>query len=197
MIDWKSAHEYNALQLADGSLPPDQLAAVVARFQAEAGLTVDGKFGPRTRLEFARQGEARTEAVLYMVELALEQAGKPYRFGAEVSLDDPDPPVFDCSELVQWAAARAGLDVPDGSWRQVTACRDAGTLVDVATAERVRGALLFHFKGDPFAGERPASAHVAVSLGDGRTIEARSRRYGVGSWPVAGRPWTHAGLVPR
>jgi hypothetical protein len=29
---------------------------------------------------------------------------------------------------------------------------------------------------------RPSSAHVAISLGDGRTIEAKGGNYGVGAW---------------
>ncbi|RAV77347.1 hypothetical protein DBT52_09270 [Aerococcus mictus] len=39
-------------------------------------------------------------------------------------------------------------------------------------------------------------AHIAVSLGDGKTIEARNPEMGVGSWDAAGRGWTKAGLVP-
>ena len=31
------------------------------------------------------------------------QLGKPYRFGAEVKMDDPSPQEWDCSELVEWA----------------------------------------------------------------------------------------------
>ena len=53
----------------------------------------------------------------------------------------------------------------------------------VQEALRTPGALLF----------RPG--HVAISLGDGRTIEARGRRYGVGIFDGAGR-FTHAGWPP-
>jgi hypothetical protein len=37
---------------------------------------------------------------------------------------------------------------------------------------------------------------VAISLGDGRTIEARGSAYGVGIFSANGRGWTAGGLVP-
>jgi cell wall-associated NlpC family hydrolase len=124
------------------------------------------------------------------VAIALTQQGDPYVFGVEASFDDPDPPAFDCSELVQWAAARIGVRFADGAQNQRDACRRAGTLVDVETGLRTRGALLFRIK------EAPGDDHVAISLGNGRTIEARGRAYGVNVFSANGRPWTHAGLVP-
>ena len=130
--------------------------------------------------------------------LCLAQDGDRYVFGHEVSLSDPDPDTFDCSELVQWAAARAGVlpRMPDGSWNQVSHCRKHGGLISVEEGVNTRGALLFRFSSDPFQGVRPSSAHVAVSQGDGRTIEARGSKWGVGVWPTAGRVWTHAALIP-
>lgn len=129
----------------------------------------------------------------------LTQHGEPYVFGAEVRPDDPDPEGgFDCSEIVQWGCAQVGVvpTMPDGSWIQARHCRNHGLEVDVATGIATRGALLFRFKGDPWSGGRPSSAHIAVSLGDGTTFEARGRKWGVGSWSVRNRGWTHAGLVP-
>ena len=48
---------------------------------------------------------------------ALAQAGKSYVFGAQASAADPSPKAFDCSELVKWACARAGVTptMPDGT----------------------------------------------------------------------------------
>lgn len=113
------------------------------------------------------------------VRRALAQAGDRYVFGAEVALDAADPTAFDCSELVQWAAAQVGLRVPDGSANQAAHVRP----MTVQEALRTPGALLF----------RPG--HVAISLGDGRTIEARGRRYGVGVFEARGR-FSHAGWLP-
>lgn len=127
-----------------------------------------------------------------VVDLAQSQAGDQYVYGAEVALDDPDPKghgkAFDCSELVQWAVARAGGSIVDGSAAQLDACRRAGTTISVVDGVRTRGALLFI----QTAGEH----HVVISRGDGSTIEARGRAYGVGNWPDANRPWTHAGRIP-
>jgi len=132
---------------------------------------------------------------------AVAQEGDRYQFGAEADFNDPDPSVFDCSELVEWSCARAGVRprVPDGSWLQARHCRDQGTLVEVTDAVRTRGALLFRFSADPFtAAVRPEQAHVAWSLGDGTTVEAKGTKWGVGSWTAdpAKRHWTHAGLIP-
>lgn len=111
---------------------------------------------------------------------------------------DADPDAFDCSELVEWACARLGVapTVPDGTWYQIRHCRDRGTETTVDDAVATQGALLFRFSSDPFTGGRPSSAHVAVSLGNGSTIEARGSAWGVGSWEAEGRGWAHAGLVP-
>ncbi len=123
------------------------------------------------------------------VRLCLAQRGDRYVYGAETRLDDSDPDVFDCSELVQWACARIGVPFPDGSQYQEAACRAAGLLIPVSRAVKTQGALLFR--------HRPPAAHVAVSLGNGNTIEARGSAYGVGSWDaIQGRDWTAAGLIP-
>ena len=124
------------------------------------------------------------------VAIALTQKGDPYIFGAEASFEDSNPQAFDCSELVQWAAARAGVKVVDGAQNQRDACRSAGTLMPVDVGLRTRGALLFRID------EGPGGDHVAISLGTGQTIEARGRAYGVNVFQAAGRRWTHAGILP-
>ena len=58
------------------------------------------------------------------------------------------------------------------------------------------GALLFSFSSEPVpGGGRPNHAHVAISLGDGRTIEARGKSYGVGTFNAANR-FQWAAIVP-
>ncbi len=137
-----------------------------------------------------------------LLRVALPQAGKPYKFGFEVNLDDPNPPAFDCSEIWEWSAHQIGLvpPLPDGSWNQCTHVRDHGLLLTVENAIATPGALLFKFSDDPFTGIRPKSAHVALSLGiihgQGRTFEARSTGIPVGEFSSAQRGWTHAGLIP-
>jgi hypothetical protein len=115
------------------------------------------------------------------VALALQQAGKTYRFGAEASPSDPNPRAFDCSELVEWCAARVGISpkVPDGSAAQKAHCKS----ISVAQAIKTKGALLF------------LPGHVAISLGNGKTIEAMNPTNGVRQGNAAGR-FSSAGLIP-
>lgn len=56
-----------------------------------------------------------------LVALGKALVGKPYVFGSEVNLKDPDPvhiKSIDCSELVEWLFAQIGIVVPDGSYNQ-------------------------------------------------------------------------------
>jgi cell wall-associated NlpC family hydrolase len=122
------------------------------------------------------------------VALCLKQKGDRYVFGAEAKFSDSDPSVFDCSELIEWALARTGVRFPDGSWNQERFCRDRNTIVPYGRAVRTQGALLFRHRGN--------DGHVAVSLGNGSTIEARGRAYGVNVFNTANRVWTAAALVP-
>jgi hypothetical protein len=139
------------------------------------------------------------EAVLLY---AIAQDGDNYRFGVEVNLDNRNPNEFDCSELVEWACHRARVSppVPDGSWLQARHCHQhGGDAATVAEAVETRGALLFRFSDDPFtATQRPSTAHVAWSLGNGKTIEAAGTKWGVGSLSADPdrRHWTYAARIP-
>lgn len=126
--------------------------------------------------------------------LALTQRGDRYIFGVEVDFDNPNPPAFDCSELVQWTAARLGISppVPDGAYYQWSQAKQHGRLISVASGINTVGALLF--MGDGTGVGRDAITHVAVSLGNGYTIEARGSKWGVGVWS-AQRSFDYASLV--
>ena len=138
-------------------------------------------------------GSPKTQAFL---QSALAQAGDPYVWGASASPTDPNPKAFDCSELTKWAAKRVGVDLPDGSWLQYLQLKQQGATIPVAQALQTPGALLFSFSQEPTpGGGRPSHAHVAISLGNGRTIEARGRSYGVGSFD-AGNRFQYAAVIP-
>ena len=110
--------------------------------------------------------------------------------------DDPDPEVFDCSELVEWAAAQVGVDVGEASYIQYLDMKGAERAGRVEDAINTPGALLFKFPTEPVpGGGRPSRAHVAISLGDGRMIEAMSTRDGVGVFN-AGDRFGYAALIP-
>jgi len=85
------------------------------------------------------------------------------------------------SELIEWAASRVGISprVPDGSSAQINHCRS----IPVDQAIRTKGALLWH------------SGHIAVSLGNGRTVEAQNPKAGVVQ-ASAGNRFKRGGLIP-
>jgi cell wall-associated NlpC family hydrolase len=96
------------------------------------------------------------------VAFALDQRGKPYRWGAQ------GPDAFDCSGLT-WAAWRAaGVAIPRTA---------AGQL---AALPRVRGRLQ---PGDLliYRSTGPTGRHVAMVVGAGRMVEALGRRIPVRS----------------
>jgi cell wall-associated NlpC family hydrolase len=89
------------------------------------------------------------------VQAALAQLGTPYLWGGE------SPGGFDCSGLVQWSYARAGLLLPRTAQQQYDA-----TVHLSAGAPLQPGDLLFY-------GTSPRAVdHVVIALGDGRVVEA-------------------------
>ena len=144
-----------------------------------------------------------TVPVESILRAAIAQAGKPYIFGVEVRLSDPNPRAFDCSELVEWACAQAGLQpmMPDGTWAQHGFCVSHSTMIPVDAGIDTRGALLFNHRdaaGRPVddPATRPPTAHVALSLGDGTTIEAMGTDWGTRIGGAYKRNWTHAARIP-
>lgn len=127
----------------------------------------------------AKQSGSRS--ALDFVTMALSASNARYVFGAEASPSDPSPSALDCSELIEWAAARVGVPFVDGSANQIA----RSNRISVSQALRTRGALLY----------KPG--HIGVSLGDGkRTVEARNPRDGVGVFNAGDIAWTAAGLIP-
>ena len=126
-------------------------------------------------------GGGATGQVEEFVRLCLSRTGTIYGFGAEASKADPNPRRLDCSELIEWAAARAGIPgVPDGSAAQI----NAAIGISVEQAINTRGALLYQ------------PGHIAVSLGNGRTIEASGPNGAInGERNARGRPFTRGGLL--
>ncbi|GEK19818.1 NlpC/P60 family protein [Cellulomonas xylanilytica] len=132
------------------------------------------------------------------LDAATAQAGDTYVFGANVDVDDADPETFDCSGLVSWAAGRVGVDLPHASWRQYLELKELGLVVPVEEAIDTPGALLFNFPWEPQPGEssRPGNAHVAISMGDGRTIEAMNPSKGVLFGEASERRFQFAAVIP-
>lgn len=139
-------------------------------------LNVDAWLG-RSDAPPARGSRTATE----FIAQAMSQSGAKYVWGAKPSKGEAKPEGFDCSGLVRWAAGRAGISLPEGSMQQLDAVKE----IPVEQALKTRGALVF-YKGDP--------NHVAISLGNGKVLEATSP-WGVTTSIRTGR-FTLGGLIP-
>ncbi len=92
-----------------------------------------------------------------MLDAALSRRGMPYVWGAE------GPTSFDCSGLVQWSFARAGIAMPR------VAVDQARTGPGIPFSQARPGDLLF-WRTDPTAPNY--ISHVAIYLGSGWMIQA-------------------------
>lgn len=139
-----------------------------------------------------------------LVALAKTQIGKPYVLGANVDLTSADPPIFDCAEFLSWLTYQATKQLRGCLDNHVPVARaepySAAWAQDIRTgvvesisideAIRTAGAVLAR------APTKGRMGHVALSDGDGGTVEAHSTRRGVIAGQARRRPWTHAGLIP-
>jgi NlpC/P60 family/Bacterial TSP3 repeat len=131
------------------------------------------------------------------MEVAQQQVGVKYQFGAEADMNDSTPQAFDSSELVEWSAHQAGIELPDGSWNQYRTLHEQGAAISVDDALKTKGALVFGFSSDPLASsDRPARAYVGISLGNGKVLDV-SERAGEVRELDPGNFYTHAALIPE
>ena len=154
--------------------------------QPPSGTTADGTNSGSTSNGGSVSGGGADGQVASFVALALQQAGKKYVYGAYASPSNPNPSAFDCSELVQWCCERVGIKgCPRTSTQQRQWCQNSGTAISVQAAINTKGALLF------------ANGHVAISLGNGKTIEAMDAALGVRQGNATGnRGWIAGGKIP-
>jgi len=116
------------------------------------------------------------------IALVYAQVGDRYILGAEASPSDPDPDVFDCSELVEWSFARAGVKIRD------LASNQYADTFPIALAQARPGDLVF-LRNNRF---RPNGiGHVGIVVGHGTgapVVEAKGKAYGVIATTL--RAWT-------
>lgn len=100
-------------------------------------------------------------------------------------------PCFDCAQFTRRALEQAGIPLPSGASSQWKAglWEHQGRMGPEAHGMLC---LLFRESGEK---ERPM-AHVGLSLGDGRAMDARSHAQGVVLAPVGAYPWTHYAALP-
>ncbi|PRW65000.1 C40 family peptidase [Actinopolyspora mortivallis] len=103
--------------------------------------------GGQTDYEYAGGAGAASGAV----QAALSKQGSPYVYGAD------GPSNFDCSGLMYWAYAQAGVDLPRSSSAQAQVGRP------VSASELRPGDLIFYYS--------PVS-HVSMYVGNGKAVHA-------------------------
>jgi hypothetical protein len=138
-----------------------------------------------------------------MLELGLSRLGEQYDLGADVPLDDKDwHGPWDCAEFTSWLVYQVmgekigcvDNDAPVGKLEPYSMAwyRDAqasSSKITIEDAKETKGAFLVRREVN---GKR---GHVAMSDGEGRTIEAMGAATGVARGNIAGRVW-HVAFIP-
>jgi cell wall-associated NlpC family hydrolase len=135
-------------------LPRDAAIAPLVARSVSSGVPESGGVAGVTSADGPGLTTVQVDAFLRAAESRL---GMPYVWGGD------GPKVFDCSGLVQWSLAQAGVVMPR------VAAEQALTGPEVPVSRLVPGDLLFYHT-DPTA---PGYiSHVAIYLGDGEMIQA-------------------------
>lgn len=167
-----------------------------------ADVTATAKKWPAVQAPSQPAEQPHTGAAL--VALARKFIGRAYAH-ALVPKDDADySGAFDCAELASYvvyqvtgrlygctdnSAAPSAADAYTGAWK-----RDAhslGKIITVAEAARTPGAFVLRYP--PSGG---SMGHIALSAGDGTTVEAKSTAEGVVADKVSGRRWDIGVIIP-
>ncbi|MBS1500998.1 MAG: peptidoglycan-binding protein [Bacteroidetes bacterium] len=139
-----------------------------------------------------------------VVLLGDKHVGEPYLLGAHVPKDDANyKGPWDCTEFVSWLYYQTfgilyGCDNNQGNPHTYETysghwARDAKVLGHIVTVEQAKatpGAAILRFAGSGEVG------HIAVSDGNGGTVEAHGKIDGITNSVVDGRRWDMGILVP-
>ncbi|GII93190.1 hypothetical protein Ssi02_34210 [Sinosporangium siamense] len=116
-----------------------------------------GQTGQTGQIPWSAESFMSSDQIRTALTAAASKLGRPYVWGAE------GPDTFDCSGLVQWAYAQAGIRVPRVTHQQFV----AGPHVPMAQIQP--GDLIF-WRHDP---TNPGYvSHVAIYWGDGKMLHA-------------------------
>jgi peptidoglycan DL-endopeptidase CwlO len=137
-------------------LPRSAAVAPLVAQSASTGVAETGGAAGITGAAAGGSGLTNAEVVAFL-EAAVSRLGMPYVWGGDGPTD------FDCSGLVQWSFARAGVVMPR------VAAEQALTGPKVPLSELEPGDLLFYHT-DPTAPDY--ISHVAIYLGGGKMLQA-------------------------
>ena len=162
---WAAMPTTDAAQAVQHSAYP-QAYAKWAQLAHDLATSLDGTCmssgnGPVPPAPAGYQIPAGTPAtVTAVIDFALKQLGKPYRYGAT------GPDAWDCSGLVQAAYATIGIPLPRTTYDQV----NTGTPVSINDSASFRPGDLLFIPGDD--GTSTAPGHVGLYLGNGLVLHA-------------------------
>lgn len=177
-----------------------QAATAQAEAAAQAGTTATqtgtaAQSAPAPEQSAAPSSGPAEDKLSVFLAAAKDQIGDRYVYGAPRTPTATDPKTFDCSSFTQWSARQAGVKLEGTAEYQYMQLKRLNHDIPVEQALRTNGALLFYFSSEPSGGLPAGQAHVAISLGDGRTVEAKGTKYGVGEWSAKHR-FNFAATVP-
>ncbi|MFF3665214.1 C40 family peptidase [Microtetraspora malaysiensis] len=135
----------------------DQVLAIAKRYAATGGIDT-----PNPACDLAE--DAPDGVVQKILEYALAQRGKPYRWGGT------GPDAFDCSGIIYMAYRNAGLTIPRTTFGQWP----FGLRIEPGSEQP--GDLVFFDAGPGTGPDRPG--HVGMIVSPGKMIEARCTRCG-------------------
>lgn len=133
-----------------------------------------------------------------LLALALTKVGYAYSTRDDSRMTGAEG-FFDCSGFTFFLNQHVGGPTPGfdpQSHVQALYCRDHGLLTSIDKSIATPGGLLFEGPDNAYVGGAGIPGHVAVSLGNGHTVEAMGHAWGTCIGNAAGRGWSNAGLFP-
>ena len=140
----------------------EKTEAAVRAFQRKHDLKPTGIANLKTRNMIDRAAnKGVSDRTQRFIELAKDQVGKPYVFGAE------GPNAFDCSGLIHWALNKAGVDAP----RLTAAGYQNHYSNNRVSRENLKpGDLVFMWYPNDRGIPRGQASHIEIYLGNGKTM---------------------------
>ncbi|MBP2707104.1 C40 family peptidase [Microbispora sp. RL4-1S] len=140
----------------------DQVLDIARRYAGSGQIALPAEADPAC--DSAYVASAPDDVVRKILEYALAQRGKPYRWGGT------GPDAFDCSGIIYMAYRNAGLSIPRTTFGQFPFG------VVVAQGSEQPGDLVFFNAGPGTSAGHPG--HVGMIVSPGKMIEARCTRCG-------------------
>ena len=140
----------------------DQVLEIARRYAASGDVAAPPEANPACDPPYVNG--APNQIVAKILDYALAQRGKPYRWGAT------GPDAFDCSGIVYMAYRHAGLTIPRTTFGQWPFG------VRIRPGEEQPGDLVFFNTGPGTSPDSPG--HVGLVVAPGKMVEARCTRCG-------------------